>query len=108
MYVNWHYKRSFKPTLCTIWRIEKKKIKTPKALNFAANEYFNIIDWDKETIKIPPILFNVANTDLLKVRDGPFQIPTFPCHSQGVERGITLVTAEAQQRIGYEIDINLF
>ena len=78
-----------------------RNFKLPSKINFEANDYVDLIDWKNESITSPPILRNITNEDILKARSQPLKIMPFPCHSQGVEHAINLVTQASEVRIGY-------
>ena len=71
-----------------------RQFKIPN-INFKANDYIGLINWQTVTITEPPITKNFS-TDQLKhmIANVPHQIDIlhFPCHSQAVERLVKLVT----------------
>lgn len=82
--------------------INARNFELPETINFDADDYSNIIDWNKENITQPPILKDIGKDDLLKIKEEPLNNILFPCHSQGVERAVHLVTQASQDNIGYE------
>ena len=79
--------------------------KVPK-VNFQAEQYMDLIDWQK-TIRVePPLTKNIseqglmifiANSDLTYL-----SFPKFPCYSQAVERAVLLVSEVLRVVCGYE------
>ncbi|CAH0381343.1 unnamed protein product [Bemisia tabaci] len=81
---------------------------TVPPLNFQAADYQELIDWNKVTITLPPILSHLTEEDLKALILHPVQKMTlFPCHTQAVERGVKLVTeasaavCDAESRDGF-------
>ena len=72
-----------------------RKFCIPK-LNFDARDYIDIVRWQDIDRHEPPLLKNVADNVLKEsVKSKSFdnlQIPRFPCHTQGTEWCIRLVT----------------
>ena len=79
----------------------KRAFDLPMDINFKASDYTEMIDWNKTTITSPPLLQEFSNDDLIKAAIKPLEIPSVPCHTQGVERLISLVTRASEDRIGY-------
>lgn len=75
---------------------EKPNIRTFKipVINFQANNYFDIINWQDSTITEPPVISNITDEALKEAiqTGGRIEVPKFPCHTQAVERSIKLVT----------------
>ncbi|XP_053967743.1 uncharacterized protein LOC128869586 [Anastrepha ludens] len=66
-------------------------------LNFNATNYYEMIDWSSTILSPPPVLRNVLNADLLSSIDNQpsisqWNLSSFPCHTQAVERTVKLVT----------------
>ena len=61
-----------------------------------------MINWETEDINSPPLLSNVSDIDVIKAVEIPLQISPVPCHSQGVERTVSVVTKASEERYGYE------
>ena len=78
-----------------------RQFKMPE-INFEANEYYNLINWQNEQVLEPPLLKNIPTEDIQKkIRDKTMPGLTnssIPCHSQAVERMIKLVT-EASSKV---------
>ena len=70
------------------------------SLNFSAETYFDMIDWDNCQITPPPLLSHVSNDDLKSYQ--PILLPKFPCHSQAVERSVKDVSACCSKVYGHE------
>ena len=72
-----------------------RKFAIPK-INFEAEDYINLIDWQNTAVLEPPILTNTAVDNLeMFVANGEAPVidfPKYPCHTQSVERCIKLVT----------------
>jgi len=80
---------------------ELRNFQLPRSLNIEADDYMNMINCESEPITSPPILGNVTKEDLLQALDGTLPMDPIPCHSQGVEHAVNLMTQAAQSRIGY-------
>ena len=74
----------------------------PTMLNYKAQFYFEMIDWDLLEVTEPPLTMDLEEKQLLEIIETPLQLPHYPCHTQHVERVVPLVTESALQRIGYE------
>jgi hypothetical protein len=65
-------------------------------LNFAANDYIDLIDWQNTNITEPPLLAEISVNDIeMFVVSGDVPVIDFPkylCHTQAVERCVKLVT----------------
>ena len=72
-----------------------RKFQIPK-LNFNANDYIEMINWQKVLLTSPPILASYTDIEVQKlIQDGDhtaLHFPRFPCHTQAVERCVKLVT----------------
>lgn len=73
-------------------------------INFDANDYTEMINWQRVTRTEPPTFRNIADEDLEDAirTKRIFEIPKFPCHTQAVERGIKLVTEASSSVSGYD------
>ena len=75
-------------------------------LNFKAQDYTQLIFWDKCDITEPPILSHLSNDDICTFVDGDpsFKqtLSSFPCHTQAVERCVKLVTETCSHVVGSE------
>jgi len=66
-------------------------------INFDAKDYYELIDWQNLDLTEPPATQNMTNEVLqgMIASKNPQQLilfPSFPCHTQAVERCIKLVT----------------
>jgi hypothetical protein len=65
-------------------------------LNFTADDYISLIDWQTAAITEPPLTMELSQIDLERLvatHDVPvLNFPKFPCHTQSVERSVKLVT----------------
>src|SRR6218665_943235 len=73
-------------------------------LNFAANDYIDLIDWQNLSITEPPVLSTLSRTDLEEIIASAcvpvFQFPKCPCHTQSVDRSVKLVTEASAAVVG--------
>jgi hypothetical protein len=63
-------------------------------LNFNAQNYIDLIDWQMTDVTEPPLLADVDSIEML-VASGETPVidfPKYPCHTQAVERCVKLVT----------------
>lgn len=70
------------------------------SINFDADDYINLIDWQSCTITEPSMTMKYSDSDLqniIKEKNIP-EFLKFPCHTQAVERCVKLVT-EASQKV---------
>lgn len=78
---------------------------TPK-INFAANDYTEIIHWDSCVLHPPPILRDITDEDIKSIINSETKpirhIQKFPCHTQAVERCVKLVTEASSKVCGHE------
>lgn len=75
--------------------------KIPK-LNFEAEDYSDIVDWQNIEVSDPPALSKYLDEELKSfITTGEIpEIPGFPCHTQTVERHIKLVTEASSSVCG--------
>ncbi|KAE8746239.1 hypothetical protein FOCC_FOCC007111 [Frankliniella occidentalis] len=75
-------------------------------LNFKATNYYEIIDWKKVTLTVPPVLRSISNKELINglSEDSAIEwdFQKFPCHTVAVERTVKLVTEASQAVYGPE------
>ena len=62
------------------------------SLNWDAMKVTEIIDFDKLKIYEPRILKKLSSEDIESALQNPLDFPSYPCHSQTVERMVKLVT----------------
>ena len=71
-------------------------------LNFAAETYPELIDWEVAKLTEPPLTLDLNEAELLAIKETPFEVPNYPCHTQAVERGVKLVSEASAAAIGQE------
>lgn len=66
----------------------KVRIFKAPPINFAAKNYYDMIDWDMLKITEPPLTAALSETELKSIVDGGPKTDLFnlPCHTQAVER----------------------
>jgi hypothetical protein len=69
-------------------------------INFAASDLCGLIDWKQEAVTEPPLTRDMSNESIVCCKRIPLQILQYPCHTQGVERTVQLVTQSAMNCIG--------
>lgn len=73
-------------------------------INFDADDYVGLIDWQNNKITCPPLLQTLEVDDLKNIiSDSPgkiIDIAAFPCHTQSVERCVKLVTEASLSVVG--------
>ena len=70
-------------------------------LNWQAEHFTEMISWCGQVTE-PPVTKQLSDTEIKTARDHPLELPSFPCHSQSVERCVKLVTEACQAVYGYE------
>ena len=50
----------------------------------------------------PPLTLDLNEAELLAIKETPFEVPNYPCHTQAVERGVKLVSEASAAAIGQE------
>ena len=84
-----------------------RKYILPK-INFIAEMYTELIDWETSQLSEPPFTLNImniknmTNEQLTSVKNSPLEVPAYPCHTQAVKRAIRLVTEASSSVIGHE------
>ena len=78
-----------------------RRFKIPQ-LTYASASYIGMIDWQANDITEPPLTkeFTDAEKESHISEKTTNSFPALPCHTQAVERMITLVTAAAQKVVG--------
>lgn len=80
----------------------RKFSKSSIVLNFDANDYFNMIDWNLSAVFPPPLVLSMSNEELMKSAEfGPVSIPALPCHTQAVERLVREVSRASGKVFGH-------
>ena len=57
----------------------------PATINFKANIYVDLINWDTEQKTEPPLTMQFSDEEILSALDTPMILPNFPNHIQSVE-----------------------
>lgn len=77
------------------------------SLNLNASHYHEMVDWQNTPVTEPPATKKIPDEELKRLitnKEKPSCIPSFPCHTQAVERAIKLVTEASSSVIGEERD----
>lgn len=83
----------------TVRKFSKANIK----LNFAAETYYDLIDWTSCKVTSPPMISELSDASLIDaVEHGPVQMTILPCHSQAVERAIRDVSRVSMKVYGHQ------
>ena len=77
------------------------KYRLPK-VNFQAETYVDLIDWEAECLSEPPLTWNKTDEEILSFKETPFAVPKYPCHTQAVERAVRLVSEASAAVVGKE------
>jgi len=80
-----------------------RQFKMPE-LNFNANDYSEIIDWQKCSLTEPPITVEISDEALkeMVLKGEVPELTKFPCHTQAVERYVKIVTEASCAVCGVE------
>ena len=73
----------------------------PPKINFAAKSYTDMIDWSKEQKTEPPLTIQMTENEILESLEKPLKLPSYPCHTQDVERLVPVVVESCIQKVGY-------
>ena len=71
------------------------------SINFNASRYTELIDWNRESVTQPPLLRDVSDAEIQAIERDPWQAPSYPAHTQAVERAVRVVT-EASAAVANE------
>ena len=71
-------------------------------VNFQAETYVDLIDWEAECLSEPPLTWNKTDEEILSFKETPFAVPKYPCHTQAVERAVRLVSEASAAVVGKE------
>jgi hypothetical protein len=52
-----------------------------------------LIDWEISKLSEPPLTLSLTNSDLMAIKESPFAVPDYPCHTQAVERAVRHVSS---------------
>ena len=75
--------------------------KVPK-LNWGAENYTQIIDWDLKDFCEPPITMKFSDDEIRRFYSVPMVIQNYPSQSQSVERAVKMVSDACKSAYGYE------
>ena len=81
--------------------VDQRQFNIPKNINFSAEHYIDLINWEEEIFTPPPMVQYLSNDQLISGIDTPLALQQFPCHTQAVERGVQLVTKASINVCGY-------
>jgi hypothetical protein len=75
-------------------------------LNFNAEEYFDMVDWEECVLTEPPVTQSISDEELQSFvhscQSAIVEFPRFPCHTQAVERCVKAVTEASTAVVGPE------
>ena len=74
---------------------------SPPEVDFTAQNYFDLIDWESEDCTEPPLTMGMSTDEILAAFKEPLILPPFPNHTQAVERMVRVTSEVAPQRVGY-------
>ena len=74
----------------------------PPEVNFDAQNYFDLIDWNSLVSTEPPLTMDLSLDDILRIIGEPIILPDYPNHTQSVERMVRVVTEVASRKAGYK------
>jgi hypothetical protein len=66
-----------------------------------AKIYVDLVDWSVEQKTEPPLTMKLSEDVILSAFEKPLLLPSYPSHTQAVERTVPVVTAACQQKVGY-------
>ena len=78
-----------------------RPFRLPK-LNFQAQVYTELFNWDITVITEPPLIRNITDNELKDIYDTPLSLPRYMCHNQPVERSVKVVTEASNSVCGEE------
>ena len=73
----------------------------PPKVNFQAQNYFDLIDWDSVPCTEPPLTMDMSLDAIMAIIGEPLCLPSYPNHTQDVERMVRVVSEVATKRAGY-------
>ena len=76
-----------------------RKYVVPK-INFKATSYTQLIDLQKPGITEPPLTLSMSDAQISSFKETPFEVPSYPCHTQAVERAVRLVSEASSKVVG--------
>ena len=72
-------------------------------INFSADNYLLMVDWNSVDPTSPPLLQNLSEQDILNAIEIPLNnIYQYPCHTQPVERIVQLVSQVSSTICGHD------
>ena len=73
----------------------------PPKVQFNAENYFDMIDWDLELSTEPPLTIDMELEGILSAMTTPLKLAPFPNSTQAVERMVRVVSEAATKRVGH-------
>lgn len=73
----------------------------PPSVNFQANVYADLIDWDGIERTEPPLTMDLSEDTILSAMTKPLKLPSYKNHTQGVEKYMPVLEMACGQRAGY-------
>ena len=73
----------------------------PPVVNLKNESYTEHIGWNKEQKTEPPLTKNMLKEEVISALEKPFKLPSYPCHTQDMERLGPVVTESCLQKVGY-------
>ena len=70
-------------------------------LNFKATTYTELIDWETETLYEPSLTTSMTVSQLRELQHSPLSLPSYPAHTQSVERLVKQASRAASAVAGY-------
>ena len=80
---------------------EVRRFDLPR-LCFSAVRYTDLIRWDTVCVTQPPLLRDLDDEELGGIVQAPVVVPSYPVHTQAVERAVRVVTEACQKVQGEE------
>lgn len=68
-----------------------RQFKIPE-INLNPKTWVDLINWNTAVMTEPSVISNLTNKQILEISDRPLRIPSYPNHTQSVERYVKLVT----------------
>lgn len=62
-------------------------------LQFDAVSFPELIDWERETVTEPPLMRDLQDEELERLKEAPLIVPAYPVHTQAVERAVRTVSS---------------
>ena len=60
-----------------------------------------MIDWEEEQKTEPPLTMSLSEEIIISALDKRLILPSYPNHTQAVERTVPVVTEACKQKVGY-------